>query len=44
VAAGFEGFEVTWRKNVFEGAKSPRREVKAFGTKGVNFQAFKPKS
>ena len=44
MAAGFEGFEVTWRKNVFEGAASPRKEVELFGTRGVNFRAFKPES
>jgi hypothetical protein len=42
VAAGFEGFEVTWRKNVFEGAVRPSKEVAYFGTRGVNFQAHKP--
>jgi hypothetical protein len=42
VAAGFEGFEVTWRKDVFEGAARPRQEVTAFGTRGINFQARKP--
>lgn len=44
MAAGFEGFEVTWRKNVFEGASAPSKEVKAFGTKGINFIAYKPES
>lgn len=42
MAAGFEGFEITWRKNVFDGAPRPRKEVKFFGTRGVNFRAFKP--
>ena len=42
MAAGFEDFAVTWRKNVFEGAPSPRKEVAAFGTRGVNFRARKP--
>jgi hypothetical protein len=42
VAAGFEGFEITWRKNVFDGAAVPRKEVAYFGTRGVNFQAQKP--
>jgi hypothetical protein len=42
VAAGFEDFEVTWRKNVFEGAARPRKEVAYFGTHGINFQARKP--
>ena len=44
MAAGFEGFEVTWRKNVFEGAQRPRKEVTIFGTRGVNFRAQKPES
>jgi hypothetical protein len=42
VAAGFEGFEVTWRKDIFQGAARPRREVAQFGTLGVNFRARKP--
>ncbi len=42
MAAGFQGFEVTWKKNVFEGATRPRKEVSAFGTQGVNFRAYKP--
>jgi len=42
VAAGFEGFEVTWKKNVFEGAAKPSNDAKAFGTMGVNFVAYKP--
>jgi hypothetical protein len=42
VAAGFEGFELTWKENVFEGAARPRREVAEFGTRGVNFRARKP--
>ncbi len=42
MAAGFERFEVTWRKNVFDGAARPRREVANFGTRGVNFLAYKP--
>ena len=42
MAAGFEGFEVTWKKNVFEGAASPRKEVTFFGTRGVNFRASRP--
>ena len=40
--AGFEGFEITWQKNVFDGAAKPRREVAFFGTHGVNFRASKP--
>lgn len=42
MAAGFEGFEITWSENVFEGAARPRPEVEAFGTRGVNFRARKP--
>jgi hypothetical protein len=42
VAAGFERFEITWKKNVFEGAARPRKEVAEFGTRGVNFRAWKP--
>jgi hypothetical protein len=44
VAAGFEGFEVTWRKDVFDGAPRPSPDAKAFGTRGVNFRAYKPAS
>jgi hypothetical protein len=44
VAAGFEEFEITWRKNVFEGAARPSKDAAAFGTRGVNFTASKPKS
>jgi hypothetical protein len=42
VAAGFEDFEIVWKKNVFEGAAVPRKEVAYFGTQGVNFRAYKP--
>ncbi len=42
MAAGFEGFELVWKKNVFEGALRPRQEVEDFGTCGVNFRASKP--
>jgi hypothetical protein len=42
VAAGFEGFEITWKRDVFEGAAVPRKEVSYFGTRGVNFRAYKP--
>lgn len=44
MAAGFGGFEVTWRKDVFDGAARPRKEVAYFGTRGVNFRAFKPEA
>jgi hypothetical protein len=37
-AAGFAGFEITWRGDVFEGA--PQQSSAAqFGTLGVNFRA-----
>jgi len=42
VAAGFEDFEVTWRKDVFEGAARPSKQVAHFGTRGINFRANKP--
>lgn len=42
MAAGFEGFEITWQKDVFEGAARPSKAVASFGTRGVNFHAFKP--
>jgi hypothetical protein len=41
VAAGFDGFEITWKKNVFDGAAVPSKEVAYFGTQGVNFRAYK---
>jgi hypothetical protein len=40
VAAGFEGFEITWRKDVFNGAPQAGSADK-FGTLGVNFRAMK---
>jgi len=42
VVAGFEDLELVWKKNVFEGASRPRKEVAEFGTCGVNFSARKP--
>jgi hypothetical protein len=42
VAAGFEGFELIWRKDVFQGAARPSADAAAFGTRGVTFRAFKP--
>ena len=42
MAAGFEGFEIVDRKDVFVGAAKPRREVELFGTKGIEFRATKP--
>jgi len=41
VAAGFVGFEITWRADVFSGA--PQSSSAAdFGTLGINFRARKP--
>ena len=42
-ASGFEGFEITWRADVFSGA--PQESSAAdFGTKGINFRAVVPQS
>jgi hypothetical protein len=41
VAAGFEGFEITWREEVFSGAPQAGSAEK-FGTLGINFRARKP--
>ncbi len=40
VAAGFEGFEITWRKDVFSGAPQAGSAA-SFGTLGINFRAHK---
>ena len=40
MAAGFEGFEVTWRKDVFRGAPQAGSAA-SFGTLGINFRARK---
>jgi hypothetical protein len=40
VAAGFVGFEVTWRADVFSGAPQAS-SADAFGTLGINFRARK---
>jgi hypothetical protein len=40
VAAGFVGFEITWRKDVFGGAPQAGSAEK-FGTLGINFRARK---
>jgi hypothetical protein len=40
VAAGFVGFEITWRKDVFSGAPQAGSAEK-FGTLGINFRARK---
>ena len=39
-AAGFTGFEITWRKDVFDGAPQ-QSSAAAFGTVGINFRAKK---
>jgi hypothetical protein len=40
VAAGFTGFEITWRADVFAGAPQASSATK-FGTLGINFHARK---
>jgi hypothetical protein len=40
VAAGFAGFEITWRADVFSGAPQASSAAK-FGTVGINFRAHK---
>ena len=40
-SAGFEGFEITWRKAVFADAPQDSAAEK-FGTVGINFRARKP--
>jgi hypothetical protein len=39
--AGFQGFEITWRADVFSGAPQ-HTSAAAFGTLGINFRARKP--
>ena len=41
VAAGFIGFEITWKAEVFDGAPQAS-SASAFGTVGINFRANKP--
>jgi hypothetical protein len=41
-AAGFEGFAITWRATVFEGAPQSSSAAK-FGTVGINFKAVRPR-
>ena len=43
MAAGFEGFEITWRKDVFGGAPQEGSAAN-FGTLGINFRARKAAS
>jgi len=40
VAAGFVGFEITWRGDVFAGAPQSSSAA-AFGTVGISFRARK---
>ena len=40
MAAGFVGFEITWRGDVFSGAPQSSSAAK-FGTVGINFRARK---
>ncbi len=40
MAAGFEGFEITWRKAVFDDAPQAGSAA-SFGTLGINFRARK---
>jgi len=40
-SVGFEGFAITWRAPVFEGAPQSSSAAK-FGTVGINFTAAKP--
>jgi hypothetical protein len=42
VSAGFVGFEITWRADVFSGAPQSSSAAK-FGTLGINFRARKPR-
>ncbi len=43
MAAGFVGFEITWRKDVFSGAPQAGSAAN-FGTLGINFRARKAAS
>lgn len=43
MAAGFVGFEITWRADVFGGAPQASSAAQ-FGTLGVNFRARKASS
>ncbi len=43
MAAGFVGFEITWRKDVFSDAPQAGSAEK-FGTLGINFRARKAAS
>jgi hypothetical protein len=43
VAAGFVGFQITWRADVFSGAPQASSAEK-FGTLGINFRARKARN
>lgn len=43
VAAGFVGFEITWRADVFAGAPQESSAAE-FGTAGINFRARKARN
>lgn len=43
VMAGFVGFEITWRADVFSGAPQ-ESSAAAYGTVGINFRATKPRT
>lgn len=43
VAAGFVGFEITWRAAIYDGAPQSSSAAK-FGTRGITFRARKPAS
>ena len=43
VGAGFVGFEITWRGDVFNGATQSSSAAK-YGTLGINFRARKAAS
>lgn len=40
VEAGFVGFEITWRVDIFAGAPQ-QSSAASFGTLGINFRAYK---
>jgi len=40
LAAGFEGFEIAWRSEVYAGAPQ-QSSAEYFGTLGINFRATK---
>lgn len=42
VVTGFVDFEITWRKDVFDGAPQ-ESSASDYGTLGINFRARKPK-